>query len=584
MGKRLTPKEAERALTILGRMQAHRFFWKASGYIDRDLERPVIAIANSMQDAGVGHAHLRELARHVKESVYAAGGTPIEFNVIAPCAGYSRARGLDDVTLLYDLPQRDNIADAIEIQLRNYGADGLVCIGTCDKIVPGMWLGAARIDLPTIFLLGGPALPGEWLGEETVFPTNVLVKGLNKVLAGEMEEEAFFSELRRMESCWVCGFGACPELTTANTTMISTEAMGLCLPGVSTTPGSDTAKIHQARETGHAVMRLVKEGIPFSRVVTREALCDAFRVVMAVSGSTNGILHLLSLAVAMDMGITLEDVQEVGASTPYLAPLRPSGPYSMVDFHRAGGVMALMGELEELFAPDRITVAGASIGELVKAGAVRDRHVIRARTDPVLSTGGITVMKGNLAPAGALCRHTAAGSAAGGEFAGPAICFDRQIDATMGVLTGRVKPGDVMVIRYQGPRGGPGFSENFIVVLLLDALGLNDVAVITDSRFSGATEGALYVGYVSPEAYVGGPLAAVRDGDEIAISVQKRRVDVRLTDYEMRARLRDFTPPEPRITTGVLVDWNQTATQFHEGAMLRRTLKSVDPQRKGGAS
>lgn len=572
MGKRLTPAEAEKALAILGKMEAHRFFWKASGYIDQDLERPVIAIANSMQDAGVGHAHLRELARHVKESVYAAGGTPIEFNVIAPCAGYSRSRGLDDITMLYDLPQRDNIADAIEIQLRNYGADGLVCIGTCDKIVPGMWLGAARVDLPTIFLLGGPALPGEWLGEETVFPTNVLVKGLNKVLAGEMDEEAFFAELRRMEACWVCGFGACPELTTANTTMISTEAMGLCLPGVSTTPGSDTAKIHQARETGYAVMRLVKERIPFSRIVTREALCDAFRLVMAVSGSTNGILHLLSLAVAMEKEITLDDIQAIGETTPYLAPLRPSGPHSMVAFHRAGGVMALMGELEDLLALDRTTVAGASVGDLVKAGAVSDHRVIRTRADPVLPTGGITVMGGNLAPAGALCRHTAAGCA-DGEFTGPAVCFDRQADATMGVLTGRVKPGDVMVIRYQGPRGGPGFSENFIVVLLLDALGLNDVAVITDSRFSGATEGALYVGYIAPEAYVGGPLAAVRDGDEISISVRERRVDVKLSDEEIGLRLQDFTPPEPRVTTGVLVDWNRTATQFHEGAMLKRTLK-----------
>ncbi len=571
MGKKLGPEERGRALGILSKMEAHRFYWKASGYIDKDLDRPIVAVVNSPQDAGVGHVHLKELARHVKESIYAAGGTPIEFSVIAPCAGYAKSKSIDDINLLYDLPQRDVIADSIEIQMMNYGADGLVCIGTCDKIVPGMWLGAARVNLPTIFLLGGPAQPGRWKGTETVFPTNILVRGLNMVLSGELGEEEFFKEIARMESCWITCAGACPELTTANTTMIATEAMGLTLPGVSTTPGAHTAKVHEARETGHAIMHMIAEKLTFDKIVTKESLLDAVRVIMAVSGSTNGILHLLSLSVAMGLGAGLDDFQAIGDNTPYLAPLRPSGPYSMVDFGCAGGVPALLKRLTGRVTHDRPTAAGKTMGELIRAAEVGDDDVIRPVTNAVFPTGGIVVMRGNLAPEGALVRHTVV-SPSGGEFTGPAVCFDTQLDAIMGILSEKVKSGDVMVIRYQGPRGGPGFSENFKVVLILDALGLNDVAVITDSRFSGATEGALYAGYISPEAYVGGPLAAVRDGDLVTISVKKRRIDVSLSDDEIRERLVGFVPPEPRIKTGVLVDWNLTATQFHEGAMLKRKL------------
>ncbi len=571
MGKKLTPEERARALGILTRMEAHRFFWKASGYIDEDLARPIVAIVNSPQDAGVGHVHLRELSRHVKESVYAAGGTPIEFSVIAPCAGYSKAKSIDDINLLYDLPQRDVIADSIEIQMMNYGADGLVCIGTCDKIIPGMWLGAARLNLPTIFLPGGPAYPGRWRGQETVFPTNVMVRGLNMVLSGEISEEEFFGELHRMESCWVTCAGACPELTTANTTMLATEAMGLSLPGASTTPGADTAKVHEARRTGHAIMRMIADHLAFDKVVTRRAILDAAAVVMAVSGSTNGILHLLTLAVAMELGITLDDFQAVGDRTPYICPLRPSGRYSMIDFGRAGGVMGLLSRLGDRIDPERPTVSGKTMGELTAAAEITDEDVIRPVDRAIYPTGGIVVMRGNLAPEGALVRHTVV-SPASGEFTGPAVCFDTQLSAIMGILSDAVKSGDVMVIRYQGPRGGPGFSENFKVVLILDALGLNDVAVITDSRFSGATEGALYAGYISPEAYVGGPLAALRNGDRVTISVKKRRIDVALSADEITGRLAGFIPPEPRIKSGVLVDWNLTATQFHEGAMLKRRL------------
>ncbi|MBD3212967.1 MAG: hypothetical protein GF311_10195, partial [Candidatus Lokiarchaeota archaeon] len=289
--KKLSSEQISKALKLLNKIETHRYYWKASGYINEDLDKPIIAVANSMQDAGVGHMHLKELATHVKEGIYSAGGTPIEFNVIGPCAGYAKTKATDDITMLYDLPQREAIADSIEIQMMNYQADGLVCIGTCDKIVPGMWLGAARLNLPTIFLLGGPAIPGRWRGEETVFPTNIIIKGLNMVLSGELSEEEFLNESEKMESNWIQSCGACPELTTANTTMISTEAMGLCIPGVSTTPGNNMEKIRQARKTGHLIMKLVNSKLKLKKLVTKESIENAVRTIMAVSGSTNGILQ-----------------------------------------------------------------------------------------------------------------------------------------------------------------------------------------------------------------------------------------------------------------------------------------------------
>ncbi|MBD3255062.1 MAG: dihydroxy-acid dehydratase [Candidatus Lokiarchaeota archaeon] len=568
---KLTREQMSRAVKLLNQVEAYRFYWKASGFIEEDLERPIVAIANSMQDAGVGHMHLSNLARHVKEGVYAANGTPIEFNVIGPCAGYAKTPATDDITMLYDLPQREAIADSVEIQLMNYQPDGLVCICTCDKIVPGMWLGAARLNLPTLFLLGGPAMPGKWMDRKIVFPTNVIVKGLNMVLSGEMNEYEYFKEISKMESCWITGCGACPELTTANTTMIATEAMGLCLPGVSTTPGNEMEKIRQARKTGHAIMDLIKSKLRFKKVVTKNSMTNAFRAVMATSGSTNGILHLLTLAVSLDFDIDVDFIQKISETTPYISPLRPSGPYTLVDFHNAGGVMSLLNRLKNIINLDCKTVANKPIKELIADAIPKSSDVIRSVDNPINSTGGIIVLKGNLAPEGSLMRHTILKSDMT-EFTGPAKCFDTQLNALMGILGGKVEAGDVMVIRFQGPRGAPGFSENFKIVLLLDALGLNDVAVITDSRFSGATEGALYVGYISPEAYVGGPLAALQEGDSITISLKNKKVEVDLTDEEIENRLYAFEPPKSRIKKGVLVEWNRSATQFHEGAMLPRKL------------
>jgi dihydroxy-acid dehydratase len=569
--EKLSQEQIAKSLEVFSQLKIDRFFWKASGYTDMELERPAIAIANSPQDVGLGHMHLKRLGEAVKEGVLLAGGVPIEFSTIAPCAGHCRDLGTDDEVLLYDLPQREAIADSVEIQMRNYNAKGLVCIGTCDKIVPGHWLGAARLDLPTIFLPGGPARPGSFRGQATAFPTDVVLMLVNEYLADKITSEEMREQLHKMESRWVTGCGACPELTTANTVQMASEVMGLCLPGSSTTPGNDMEKLRQAKETGYRIVQLVKEDLRFSSLVTSESIKDAARLVMALSAGTNGILHLLSLARAMSLDIDIDTFDVLSDDTPYYCPVRPSGPFTIVDVHEAGGAIAILKRIQSKIHRDRPTVSGASMGQLMDAATIAREEVILPAEKPIYPTGGIKVLRGNLAPDGALCRYTISGGQ-DQRFTGPARVFRSQRDAMLAIFAAKIRSGDVLVIHYQGPRGGPGFSENFRVPLILGALGLSDVAVVTDSRFSGATEGALCVGYVSPEAQIGGPLAIVRDGDAITIDCKSKRVDVDLEEVEIGNRLSSWEAPRPPITEGVLVDWHLTATQFPDGAMLCRRL------------
>lgn len=569
--EKLTREQIVKSAQVLGELKMDRYFWKASGYTDEELSRPVIAIANSPQDAGLGHMHLRQLGDAVKQGVLLGGGVPIEFSTIAPCAGHCRDLGTSDDVLLYDLPQRDAIADSVEIQMRNYNAQGLVCIGTCDKIVPGHWLGAARLDLPTIFLPGGPARPGSFRGQPTAFPTDVALTLVNEYLADKISAEEMRRQLRDMEGKWVTGCGACPELTTANTVQMATEVMGLCLPGASTTPGSDMEKLRQAKETGFRAVELARRGLRFSALVTAESIRDAGRLVMALAAGTNGILHLLSLAKAMRLDIDVDTFDALSDDTPYYCPVRPSGPFTVVDVHEAGGVLAILKRIEGRLHLDRPTVAGASLRELLGPVRVAREEVILPAEKPIYPTGGIKVLRGNLAPDGSLCRYTISGGQ-DQMFRGPARVFRSQRDAILAIIGGRIESGDVVVIRYQGPRGGPGFSENFRVPLILGAVGLTDVAVVTDSRFSGATEGALCVGYVSPEAQIGGPLCLVEEGDVVVIDCKAKRLDVEADDATLATRRAAWQPPRPPITEGVLVDWHLTATQFPDGAMLQRRL------------
>ncbi len=570
--EKLTKEQILKSLELFSQVKTHRFFYKASGFTDQELDRPLIVIANSMQDAGIGHVHLKALADAVKAGIYLAGGTPVEFNTIGPCGGYCKDGSLDPTLLLYDLPQRDAIADSVEIQVKNLGADGLVMMGTCDKSVPGLWLAGARLNLPTIFYTGGPAEPGMFEGKPTTFPTDVILEGVNRTLAGKMDEEEFRRTMYSMEDKWVTSCGACPELTTANTVQMATEVMGLTLPGVATVSGGNLMhRVRLAKQTGYAIVELVKQGRRFKDFVTTPAIKDALRLIMAVSGSTNGILHLLALASTMSLDVGLETVSEISDTTPYLVPLRPSGPFTMKDLHNAGGPLAVLKRIQRDVAVDRPTVTGETIGDRLAAVSVRNDRVILPAEQAISPFGGIVVMRGNLAPNGALARYTIV-KKENRFFTGTAKCFDEEQFALFAILNGDIVSGDVIVLRYQGPRGGPGFAENFRTVLILGSLGLHDVAVITDSRFSGATTGALYVGYISPEAQTGGPIAAVRDGDRITIDVEKREVSVDLTETEIRQRLAAWKPPEAKIKEGVLVQWYLSAGQFETGAMLPRRL------------
>ncbi|MCL4479644.1 MAG: dihydroxy-acid dehydratase [Deltaproteobacteria bacterium] len=570
--EKLSKEQILKSLELFSKVKSHRFFYKASGFTDEELDRPLIVIANSMQDAGIGHIHLKQLADAVKAGIYLAGGTPVEFNTIGPCGGYCKDSSLDPALLLYDLPQRDAIADSVEIQVKNLGADGIVMIGTCDKSVPGLWLAGARLDLPTIFYTGGPALPGMFEGKSTTFPTDVILEGVNRTLSGKMSEQEFENKMYDMEDKWVTSCGACPELTTANTVQMATEVMGLTLPGISTTPGGDLMqRVRLAKKTGYAIVELVKKGKRFRDFVSESAIKDAIRLVMAMSGSTNGILHLLALAYTLGLGINLDTVTEIGDQTPYFVPLRPSGPFTVVDLHYSGGPMAVLKRIEDKIDTNRLTVTGESIGERLKKTYIKNEKVILPVEKALSPFGGIVVLKGNLAPGGSLARYTIVHKE-NRHFVGKAKCFNDEQEAIFTILSGEIESGDVIVLRYQGPRGGPGFAENFRTVLILGSLGLHDVAVITDSRFSGATTGALYVGYVSPEAQVGGPIAALKNGDLISIDIAQRKLSVNLTDDEIKQRLSEWSPPPSKIKEGVLVQWYISAGQFETGAMLPRKL------------
>ncbi|MGB9736312.1 MAG: dihydroxy-acid dehydratase [bacterium] len=570
--EKLTKEQILKSLELFSKVKTHRFFYKASGFTDEELERPLIVIANSMQDAGIGHIHLKALAEAIKSGIYLAGGTPVEFNTIGPCGGYCKDGSLDQTLLLYDLPQRDAIADSVEIQVRNLGADGLVMMGTCDKSVPGLWLAGARLNLPTIFYTGGPAEPGMFEGKPTTFPTDVILEGVNRTLSGKISEEEFSKKMYDMEDKWVTSCGACPELTTANTVQMATEVMGLTLPGMSTTPGGHLMeRIRLAKQTGYAIVKLVKQNKRFKDFVTASAIKDALRLIMAISASTNGVLHLLALAKTLSLDISLDTVSEISDKTPYLVPVRPSGPFTMIDLHNAGGPLAVLKRIEKDIDVNRLTVTGETIGERLRHTRIRNEQVILPPEKAISPFGGIVVMHGNVAPNGALARYTIV-KKENRHFVGKARCFDEEQLAIFAILNGEIHSGDVIVLRYQGPRGGPGFAENFRTVLILGSLGLHDVAVITDSRFSGATTGALYVGYISPEAQVGGPIAIIKDGDQITIDIDKREVSVNLSDDEINQRLSTWRPPQAKVKEGVLVQWYLSAEQFENGAMLPRRL------------
>ncbi len=547
-----------------------RFLYKACGFTDEELDRPIIAVANSWQESGPGHIHLRDLAEAVKAGIRMAGGTPVEFNVIGPCSAF----GSD---FRYDLPQRDAIADSLEIQIQGgLTCAGLVCICTCDKSVPGMWMGAARVNLPTIFVTGGSALPGKVRGETICFPpdSEILFEYINKLGKNEITSDEFNDFFVDLEDHWLLGCGACPMLSTAETTQILTEALGLALPFSSMAFGSE--KIRFAKKTGMQIMELVEKKVKFSKIVNANSMENAIRVLNALGGGTNAVVHLLALAYNLKISsIDLALFDRLSRETPYLCAIEPNGPYSTIDFEYAGGVPLLMSELKDLLHRDVLTVTGKTLGETLDNISFKNiqinRNVISSYDKPFDHSGAIAVFRGNLAPQGAITRLSVKRKSKFESFEAPAKCFNSSEDALFGMLDGKVDSGTALVVRYQGPRAA-AMCEILPVVIGVNFLGIEDIVIISDGRFSGASYGVMYIGHVAPEAYIGGPLAIVRNEDPIKIDVKNRTLDVNVTPDEIEARFKSWTPPKMKKKTGVLAIWEQIAEQADKGAVLKTIL------------
>ncbi|MHC1580282.1 MAG: dihydroxy-acid dehydratase [Methanopyraceae archaeon] len=537
----------------------HRSLLRACGLTDEELEGdgPFIAVVNAYSEIVPGHVHLDRVAEAVKAGIRAAGGVPFEVETIALCDGIA----MNTPGMRYSLPSRELVADSIETVVEAHRFDGFVAVVSCDKMVPGALMAAARLDLPAAVVTGGPMEPGRANGERVDLID--VFEAVGAVKEGEMTEE----ELEELEHRACPGPGSCAGMFTANTMACMTEVLGMSEFNCAATPATEAEKLRIAKLTGARLVEAVKEGVTARDVLTREAFLDAIRVDMALGGSTNTVLHLLAIAREAGVDLSLDDFDELSRDTPHLCAMRPGGPYTMRDLYEAGGVPAVMRELSEDLHLDRPDYAGRPVRERVERAEVRDRDVIRPKDDPVEEEGGIRILYGNLAPKGAVIK-TAALSEDMYEHEGPAVVFDSEEEATEAILGGEVDPGDVVVIRYEGPAGGPGMREMLTPTSALCGMGLDDsVALVTDGRFSGGTRGPC-IGHVSPEAYRGGPIAVVEEGDTIRIDVRERRLEVDLEEGELEARLREWEPPEDEVT-GYLRRYRELVRGADEGAVLR---------------
>lgn len=514
----------------------HRALLRSLGLSSRDLSRPFIAIANSWNEIVPGHTHLRRLAEAAKQGVRAAGGTPFEFDTIGICDGLA----MGHEGMKYSLASREIIADSVEAMVEAHRFDAIVLISSCDKIVPGHLMAVARLDIPSIMVTGGPMMPGRLQGNFVDVMT--VFEAVGKFQKGRISEK----ELRRLEGCACPGPGSCAGLFTANTMACLTEALGMSLPRCAAMHANDPAKLSLARESGRRIMSLLDNGPLPSSVMTEEAFENAITVDMALGGSTNSVLHLSSIARELGIDLTLERFDEFSRRTPHICDLRPSGPYFMKDFEKAGGVPALLKRLEPKLKLSAKTVMGKTLKELIAGYKVLNDQVIRPMSNPIHSEGGIAILRGNLAPGGAVIKYSSV-PATMLKFRGPAVVFDSEEDAVDGIARGKVREGDVAIIRYEGPVGGPGMREMLVPTSLIVGMNLSDkVALLTDGRFSGATRGPC-VGHVAPEAAVKGPIAALKAGDTIEINIPDRRLDARISNEEMASRLHDWKPRERKV-------------------------------------
>jgi len=524
---------------------SHRSLLKALGITDSDMDKPFIAVVNSFTTVVPGHIHLNQIADAVKTGIRVAGGVPFEFNTIAICDGLA----MGHEGMRYSLPSREVIADSVEIMVQAHKFDGMVLVTNCDKVTPGMLIAAARLDVPSIVVTGGPMLAGRFNGEKVGLAA--ISEAVGKFVAGEISEE----ELKRLEDVACPGCGSCSGMYTANTMACLTEALGMSLPGCGTALAVSALKLRIARESGERIFDLIKEDLKPSDIMTEKAFENAIMVDMAIGGSTNAVLHLSAIANEMGVSLPLTLFDEISRRVPHLCNMSPSGPYALEDLDAAGGIPALMKELSSLLHLDAVTVTGKTVEHNIEKARVINAKVIRPLSNPVHKEGGIAILRGNLAPKGAVIK-TAAVSSRMLSHKGPAKVFNSEEEAMKTIVGQRIKPGDVVVIRYEGPKGGPGMREMLSPTATISGMGLSEsVALITDGRFSGATRGPC-IGHVSPEAAEGGPIAILKDGDIIEINIPKRILRVELKEEELGTRLKSWKPKPPKIKRGYLAKYS----------------------------
>jgi dihydroxy-acid dehydratase len=540
----------------------HRSLFRAVGLQDADFDKPFIGVANSYVGIIPGHVHLQEVGQIVRKAIWEAGGVPFEFNTI----GVDDGIAMGHTGMRYSLPSRELIADAVESMAMAHCFDGLVMIANCDKIVPGMLMAAMRVNIPTIYVSGGPMAAGK-TASGTVVDLATVFEGVGAYSAGKIDDAALL-ELEKT-GCPTCG--SCSGMFTANSMNCLAEALGMALPGNGTVLAVNEKRKALYQAAGRQILTLVERDLKPRDIVTRETIDNAFCLDMAMGGSTNTVLHTLAIAHEAGVAYSLDRINQLSDRVPYLCKVSPAGHHHVEDVDRAGGISAILKRLADkgdLLRLDRPTVSGKTVGEVIHDAAVADEDVIRPVTNPYRATGGLTVVFGNVAPEGGVVK---AGAVAPEmlRHEGPAVIFESQDEALAGILSGKVKAGDVVVIRHEGPKGGPGMQEMLSPTSALMGRGLgSSVSLITDGRFSGASRGAC-IGHVSPEAAAGGPIGLLKAGDRIRIDIDKRVLEADVSEAEFKARRAAWRPREPRVRSGWLARYAKFVTSGSQGAVLK---------------
>ncbi|MFP4655460.1 MAG: dihydroxy-acid dehydratase [Methanohalobium sp.] len=539
----------------------HRSLLKATGVTDSEMDRPFIAVVNSWNEIVPGHINLDKLGESVKAGIRNAGGVPFEFNTIGVCDGIA----MGHEGMKYSLPSREAIADTIELMVQAHQLDGMVLIAACDKILPGHLMAAGRLNIPAIVVTGGPMLPG-YVGDECCDLVSVF-EGIGSCRNNNISE----SQLKMIENQSCSGAGSCAGLFTANTMSCLTEAMGMSLLGCGTAHAVDAKKARIAKESGERIVQMVDENLTPRQIVTDETLKNAIKVDMAIGGSTNTVLHLPAIASEFGLELPIEIFDDLSRETPHLINLRPGGYNHMLDFDRAGGVQAILERIKPMLFLDAKTVTGKTLGENLENFVVinpkTNKEIIATIDDPVHPEGGIAILKGSLAPEGSVIKQSAVNENML-VHKGPAKVYDSEEDAMCGILGGDIEPKDVVIIRYEGPKGGPGMREMLSPTSAIAGMGLDTVALVTDGRFSGGTRGPC-IGHVSPEAIDGGPIAYVQNSDEIEINIPERTLNLNISEDEMKKRQESYRLSEKEVDSKYLTKYRKSVGSASKGGILQ---------------